>query len=91
MLEPSDLAAAVNRLLIGLGQIASAAVLMLLIAMQGHMWSTRLAVLSLGATTITYALQVDIRYRLQIAAIWIALFVSWTVGAAAVLLLLMGA
>lgn len=91
MLEPSDLAAAVNRLLIGLGQIISAAAVLLLIAAHGQVWSMRCAAISLAATTLTYALQLNIRNRLQVYVIWTVILISWVSGAAAVILLLMGA
>lgn len=92
MLEPSDLITAVNRLLVGLGQILTAAVLLavvaLLAAQAGNVLARNAAVLALGFTTVGYALQLarmtPIRHGLMVGSIW----ASWVGGALAVMFLL---
>ena len=90
MLEPSDLQAAVNRLLIGLGQIVTAAVTLAIVARLGHHWASLLAVASLGTTTVSYALQVNARGALQITAAIVAVRISWLAGITAALAFLVG-
>jgi len=98
MLEPSDIHAAVNRLLIGLGQILTAAVLlacvMLLAELRGDRPAATFAVLALAFTCLGYALQlVTVRATkwaemrmVVLAVIWL----SWAFGLIAVSRLVIG-
>lgn len=92
MLEPSDLYAATNRLLVGLGQIVTAAALLVLVAVLAQQTGNRLArdfaLLSLGFTVAGYALQlvpVPVHRLLVLTAVQI----SWLLGLVAVLWLIL--
>lgn len=94
MLEPGDLYAAVNRLLVGLGQILTAAVLLgvvALLASADHNWVARdAAVLALGFTVVGYALQLT-RMTLNLQrALYAAIGASWAGGVIAVGELILG-
>lgn len=90
MPEPSDLYAAINRLLVGLGQIITAAALLVLVAVLAQQTGNRLArdfaVLSLGFTVAGYALQLVPVHRLLVL---VAVQTSWLLGIMAALWLIL--
>lgn len=94
MLEPSDLRDAVNRLLIGFGQIITAAVLLAVVALlssqAGNLHARDAAVLALGLTTASYALQLTRLTPVLAALALTAVWASWAAGLVAVVLLIMG-
>lgn len=95
MLEPSDLNAAVNRMLIGLGQIITAAVLLAVVALvasqAGNLAARNCSVLALGLTTIGYALQLKRQTLIVSVFVGAAVGASWGAGLLSVgFLILMG-
>lgn len=94
MLEPLDCITAVNRLLVGLGQILTAAVLLGVVALvaglQHNEFASTAAVLALGFTTIGYALQLAIQTPRWRFVVLLAVGISWACGIIAVVALIFG-
>jgi hypothetical protein len=91
MLEPSDLHAAVTRLLVGFAHVISATALLCVVALcaqsGGHMLARNAAVLALGATVVCYMLQHRIVLRWLLYRVLVA---SWALGVLAVVALILG-
>lgn len=92
MLEPSDLYAAVNRLLIGLGQIITAAALLAVVAVlaaqTGNLHARDSAILALSLTTAGYALQLTRLTSILSGLMLACVGASWAAGGAAVAFLI---
>jgi hypothetical protein len=84
----------VNRLLIGLGQIITAAMLLMIVAVlgaeSGHFAASNAAILAMGFTAIGYALQLCRMTAIMRGLTLAAVGASWVAGAIAVIFLVWG-